>query len=507
MIESLPPLWTKCIISNLATFHRGVNYKKELAQSEPHPDFLPVLRANNIDGDLNFNDLVYVPDKFVKNGQFLQANDILFAMSSGSKHLVGKSARSKTSFRGGFGAFCGLLRPVDGIDALFLAFFFQSPAYRHFISELSSGININNLRQSDILSLDFPLPPLPEQHRIVAKIEELFSDLDAGTASLRKAKAQLKTYRQSVLKWAFEGKLTEEWRKKNKPELASKLLKRIKAEREKIYKEECKNAKKEGTRAPRKLEELPAISEEELERLSRLPDEWAWVFLKNVSEGPEYGSSAKSKKEGKVPVLRMGNIQNCFFDWSDLVFSNNREEIHKYWLKPGDVLFNRTNSPELVGKTALYKGEREAIFAGYLIRVNQVKQIVPGYLNYFLNSGFAHEYGNKVKTDGVNQSNINGEKLGKYRFPLCSENEQEEILLEIESRLSVADNLEKTIDASLAQADALRQSILKRAFEGKLVPQDPNDPPAAELLEQIKADKESAIISAPETKKWNRSLS
>jgi type I restriction enzyme S subunit len=349
-----------------------------------------------------------------------------------------------------------------------------------------TGSTFSAISGSVIKNQPFPLPPLPEQHRIVAKIEELFSDLDAGIASLRKAKEQLKTYRQSVLKWAFEGKLTEEWRKKNKPEPACELLKRIKAEREKKYKEESDKAKKEGTRAPRKMEELPPISEEELDKLSRQPDGWAWIYLKNVTEGPEYGSSAKSKKEGKIPVLRMGNIQNCFFDWSDLVFSNNPEEIRKYWLKPGDVLFNRTNSPELVGKTALYKGERDAIFAGYLIRVNQVKQIVPGYLNYFLNSGFAHEYGNKVKTDGVNQSNINGEKLGKYRFPLCSETEQEEILLEIESRLSVADNLEKTIDASLAQAAALRQSILKRAFEGKLVPQDPKDEPAEKLLERIK---------------------
>jgi type I restriction enzyme S subunit len=355
-----------------------------------------------------------------------------------------------------------------------------------------TGSTFSAISGSVIKNQPFPLPPLPEQHRIVAKIEELFSDLDAGIASLRKAKEQLKTYRQSVLKWAFEGKLTEEWRKKNKPEPACELLKRIKAEREKKYKEESDKAKKEGTRAPRKMEELPPISVEELDKLSRQPDGWAWIYLKNVTEGPEYGSSAKSKKEGKSPVLRMGNIQNCFFDWSDLVFSNNPEEIRKYWLKPGDVLFNRTNSPELVGKTALYKGERDAIFAGYLIRVNQVKQIVPGYLNYFLNSGFAHEYGNKVKTDGVNQSNINGEKLGKYRFPLCSETEQEEILLEIESRLSVADNLEKTIDASLAQAAALRQSILKRAFEGKLVPQDPKDEPAEKLLEKIKAERELA---------------
>ncbi|MDK2977403.1 MAG: type restriction enzyme subunit [Bacteroidales bacterium] len=280
---------------------------------------------------------------------------------------------------------------------------------------------------------NIPLPPLPEQHRIVKKIEELFSELDNGIENLQKAKEQINTYRQSVLKAAFEGKLTNE------------------------------NVKND-----------------------ELPKGWKWLSIKDICSKVEYGSSKKSEKEGRIPVLRMGNIQHYFFDWTDLVYSNDDEEITKYRLKKGDVLFNRTNSPELVGKTAIYLGEREAIFAGYLIRIHYNSDINPKYLNYYLNSLNAKEYGNTVKTDGVNQSNINGQRLKGYPFPYCKKEEQNKVVSEIEQRFSVADKLEESIDQSLQQAETLRQSILKKAFEGKLVPQDPNDEPAEKLLEKIK---------------------
>ena len=140
-----------------------------------------------------------------------------------------------------------------------------------------------------------------------------------------------------------------------------------------------------------------------------------------------------------------------------------------------------------------------AIFAGYLIRINHFKNLINSkYLNYFLNSYEAKRYGNEVKTDGVNQSNINGDKLTKYPFPLTSLREQNQIVQEIEQRLSVADNLEKTIEESLKKAEALRQSIRKKAFEGKLTEEWRQKHPelvtgensAERLLERIKEEKE-----------------
>ena len=146
-----------------------------------------------------------------------------------------------------------------------------------------------------------------------------------------------------------------------------------------------------------------------------------------------------------------------------------------------------------VGKTAIYYGERPAIFAGYLIRINYKPELLnPTYLTYFLNSQTAKNYGNTVKSFGVNQSNINGTKLKAYPFPITPLPEQTLIVSEIEKRLSVCDKLEESIAQSLVQAEALRQSILKKAFEGKLEPQDPNDEPAGVLLERIRAERGAA---------------
>ena len=190
----------------------------------------------------------------------------------------------------------------------------------------------------------------------------------------------------------------------------------------------------------------------------------------------------------------MGNIQNAKFEWSDLVYTSDDDEIAKYLLHNGDVLFNRTNSPELVGKTAIYRGERPAIFAGYLIRVNHIRAVSASqYVNLFLNSLVAREYGNSVKTDGVNQSNINGNKLQNYPFPYCFIEEQSEIISILEKTLSFLDETESVIITEFQKANALRQSILKQAFLGQLVPQDSSDEPASILLDRIRTERKQAV--------------
>lgn len=345
-----------------------------------------------------------------------------------------------------------------------------------------------NISQTILKNLEVTICPLPEQRAIVSKIEQLFSELENGIANLKLAKEQLKVYRQAVLKKAFEGELTKKWREQQTdlPD-AGGLLEQIRKEKEKA-------AKKAG----KKLKQVKPFTEDELEDLNRLPKEWNWVKIGNLTLGVEYGTSAKSKESGDVAVLRMGNIQNGRFDWSDLVYTSDKTEIEKYLLSKDDVLFNRTNSPELVGKTAIYKGEKPAIFAGYLIRINQLSELaVADYLNYFLNCHIAKVHGNSVKTDGVNQSNINGEKLGNYPFPLCSLPEQQTIVQEIETRLSICDKIEQDIETNLEKAEALRQSILKKAFEGKLLNERElaevrgaeDWEPAEVLLERIKAEK------------------
>jgi type I restriction enzyme S subunit len=402
--------------------------------------------------------------------------------------------------------FLRLIRPSKDINSKFLNLFLKLFYHSGEVVNYQAGSNnLRNLKFPDFITIEIPLPPLPEQHRIVAKIEELFSELDKGIEHLKKAQAQLKVYRQAVLKAAFEGKLTEVWRSsfaKATADDADQLLEQIQSARQDHYEQQLtewntavseweaggKDGRKPGK--PRKPKEYPPLTEAELGELPGLPEGWKWVRLGNLSTGVEYGSSKKSSETGKIPVIRMGNMQEGKIDWDDLVYTSDSEEIEKYLLMKGDVLFNRTNSPELVGKTVVYLGEQPAIFAGYLIRVNHFPEAIDSkLLNYFLNSYLAKNQGNKVKTDGVNQSNINGQKLSNYPIPLSTVIEQHQIVQEIESRLSVCDHLEQEIEKALQQSEALRQSILKKAFEGKLVPQDPNDEPATVLLERIKAER------------------
>ena len=381
----------------------------------------------------------------------------------------------------------------------------------HYLNQIGysdhvTGTTRLKLTQNALKRIPVSVAPAAEQHRIVAKIEKLFSELDKGIESLKTARAQLKVYRQSILKHAFEGKLTAQWREENKDKLETpdQLLARIKQKRAARYERQLKEweaAVKEweakgrpGKKPPRpkKPPEMADIPDDMRAKLPQLPESWAWGKLGWLTCGVAYGTAAKSTKSGTVPVLRMGNIQNAKFELSDLVYTSNDDEIVKYLLHDGDVLFNRTNSPELVGKTAVYRGERPAIFAGYLIRVNHIRTVADSqYVNLFLNSRVAREYGSSVKTDGVNQSNINGNKLSNYPFPYCSIEEQGEIVSTLEKTLSFVDETEAVIILEFQKSYALRQSILKKAFSGQLVAQNPHDEPASVLLARIHAAKGS----------------
>ena len=222
-----------------------------------------------------------------------------------------------------------------------------------------------------------------------------------------------------------------------------------------------------------------------------LPEGWAWARIYSITEDLSYGTAKKSLPKGLVAVLRMGNIQSGEIDYSDLVYSSDINDIEKYTLVKNDLLFNRTNSAEWVGKTAIYRGNMPAIYAGYLIRVRTF--INPEYLNVVMNSGYAKIYCNLVKTDGVNQSNINAQKLGNFLVPIPSIDEQKRIsssIIKIISRVSLIRE-EKEYIVDLIQQT--KTKILDLAIRGQLVPQNPDDEPASVLLERIRAEKEELI--------------
>ncbi|HHX8560875.1 TPA: restriction endonuclease subunit S [Vibrio diabolicus] len=263
-------------------------------------------------------------------------------------------------------------------------------------------------------SASVKVPSKIMQVRLAEKLDVVFLKLEMALSRLEKVPSLLKRFRMSVLSAAVSGELTEEWRDANNS------------------------------------------------------DDWEHVSLKEVGKGFNYGSSAKSKKEGIVPVLRMGNLQEGKLDWANLVYTSDENEIEKYKLESGDVLFNRTNSPELVGKTSIYRGEREAIFAGYLIKVQGTERLNSEYLNIQLNSPHARDYCWQVKTDGVSQSNINAQKLKAYEFNLPSVEEQEEIVRVVSELLAKSDLVNKQYEAAKIRVDKLSQSILARAFRGEL---------------------------------------
>ena len=216
-----------------------------------------------------------------------------------------------------------------------------------------------------------------------------------------------------------------------------------------------------------------------------LPNGWKWCKLEDLVCELKYGTSEKSSSVGKIAVLRMGNITNWgTIDYSGLVYSSNDEDIKQYSLKKNDLLFNRTNSSEWVGKTAVYKEERPAIYAGYLIRVRPIL-ISSDYLNYVMNSSYYRNWCYNVKTDAVNQSNINAQKLSQLMIPIPPLKEQERIIIEIAKWISLIDTIKNSKEKLQVIIKQAKSKILDLAIHGKLVPQDPNDEPASELLKRI----------------------
>jgi type I restriction enzyme M protein len=184
--------------------------------------------------------------------------------------------------------------------------------------------------------------------------------------------------------------------------------------------------------------------------------EWEMVELGEVCDNFQYGSSKKSLTAGEVVCLRMGNIQNGEIDWSDLKYAPEDEEFEKYLLEPGDVLFNRTNSPVHVGKTGIFRGERKAVFAGYLIRLNYKKNVICGdYLNYCLNTKEAKDFCQRMKTDGINQSNINAKVLATFQIPLPDIETQRQIVAQIERE-------QELVNASKQLIEIFEQKIKDR---------------------------------------------
>ena len=347
------------------------------------------------------------------------------------------------------------------------------------------GTTINGVTKKQLADTVFYLPPLPEQNRIVAKIEELFSELDKGVASLKTVQEQLKIYRQAVLQRAFEGKLTEEWRTKQAKILTpQRLLEQIKEERE-----NCRVG------SGKDLKNVDDITEEERSLLPELPICWQWKklsFLAELTGGITKGRDFKGKSVIRLPYLRVANVQDGYLDLSDMQEIELLEsEKDKYLLRTNDVLYTEGGDKDKLGRGTIWNDAiKNCVHQNHIFKARTYGQtMVPQFLAYYSQTKTAKKYFYNRAKQTVNLASINMTVLRNLPVPVSSRAEQHQIVAEIESRLSVCDKLEESIAQSLLQAEALRQSILKKAFEGKLVPQDPNDEPAEKLLARIRAER------------------
>jgi len=404
----LPASWQWCRLGDVCNFIGGGTPSKN--NHAYWNGNIPWASVKDIKGDYLFDTVDRITEAGLKgNSANLCENEdlILVTRIEPGKSIVAKIVSAVNQ---------DLKIVKSSLPTKFLHYFFKS--VQKEIESMSSGSTVKGITLRKLENFPIPLPSHDEQQRIVALLNELFADLDAAKALAQSVVDGSELRRTDILHKAFTGELSQLWREEH------------------------------GTTL----------------------DSWQRRTVASVCKGLIYGTSKKSKSFGKMIVLRMGNLQCGKIDWKDLAYSDDEADIKKYLLSKGDVLFNRTNSAELVGKTSIYRGEYPAIYAGYLIKLDYDRDVLSGeYLNYVLNSPAAKEYCNHVKTDGVNQSNINAKKIGAYVIPLPPPEEQKEIVRLLDDLLGREQQTKNLAGKTLEHIEILRKSILSRVFRGELV--------------------------------------
>lgn len=378
------------------------------------------------------------------------------------------------------------LVPASGIFNEYVYYYLKSA--KSLAEKRASGTTFLELSGSAFSRLPLPLAPTREQHRIVEKIEALFSELDDGIESLEIAREQLGVYRQAVLMHAFGGALTADWRSKNKNKLrrAELLRRQLLAARRTVWEKKQTKRYKE----PASLDST---------NLPPLPPEWSWLSLdelvsgepRSLQSGP-FGSNLKHSefREQGVLVIGIDNVGGGVFSMG----SENRispakfRELQKYQARPGDLLITVMAS---LGRTCVVPRDLEpAIITKHVYRVTMNDEfLLPEFYNLVLQSPTISRRRMLQSAQGQTRPGLNGSILKDIPVPFCSIEEQREIVARLDEALSNIDRLDTAVAEQLEMTEALRLSILKNAFSGRLVAQDPKDEPAAALLERIKAAK------------------
>jgi len=371
----------------------------------------------------------------------------------------------------------------EGIEPEYLCYFMRNDSFKTYLASNASGVggSLMRIRPATFLAYPFPLAPKNEQCRIVGRVEELFSYLDAGVESLLKVKTLLKHYRQAVLKYAFEGKLTEEWRKTHKDQIDTIKNPLGKTERESKVRRDV----------PEKVE-IP----EDLQQTS-MPQSWsffsvadllrngAFIDVKDGNHGTNHPKAGDFTSDG-LPFITASQVIDFEIDYENAPKLKGRplEKLKVGFSHPGDVVLSHKGT---VGRVGICK--QECVLSPQTTYYRTSADLIDrSFLAYFFASPLFQSQLAAVKSQ-TTRDFVSISKQYALFVVVPSILEQKEIVAEIDNRLPITRHIERIIDENLLGSQRLRRSILGSAFEGALVPQDPSDEPAENLLERIKAER------------------
>ncbi len=472
----IPPGWTWQTLGEISEIVSGVTKGQKHRDSSSLVE-VPYLRVANV--QRGYFDLSEIKTIFTTKEKAeklrLQLGDVLFN-EGGDKDKLGRGwvwngevdecIHQNHVFRA---------RLNDGMVPKFISYYSNSLGQDWFLQNGKHTTNLASINQSVLRRFPVPTPPLVEQKRIVAKIEELFSDLDAGVAALERARANLRRYRPSVLKSAVEGRLTAEWRAANSDvEPAHELLDRILHQRRQHWEQQqLATYKSKGKQPPKDWRtKYKPPAPPDTTNLPELPTNWCWASVEqlgNVQLGRQRSPKNRSK-EYPTKYLRAANITNAGLDVTDVLdMEFTPVERERYVMKKGDIVVSEASgSPEHVGKPAVWNDEiPNCCFQNTVIRIRP-EQVRSDYLL----AVFRNCYENKVfakLAGGVGINHLSAAKFSVLAIPIAPLPEQAEIAGEIDRQLLIINNMNSVFERNFLRADRLRQSVLKRAFEGRLV--------------------------------------
>lgn len=501
-MTGLPPTWC---VSSVATISHPLRYGYT-ASADPEADGPRMLRITDIqDGHVQWSEVPrceIAPDK--KDDFLVSPGDIVFARTGGT---VGKSFLiRKVPEPSVFASYLIKVAPVQGIEPRYLYWFFQSLSYWNQIASKKGGLQ-GNVNAMTLGSIELPLAPTNEQQRIVEGIEALFDEIDRGVQRLYDAKRAIGLYQQSLLKSAFEGRLTADWRSKNtdKMENPNAILARICKERERYY-QVALNEWKEATaewcdngqigKKPAKPKRPKSGQAVSIGRWA-LPPGWTAAPLRGVAFEAVLGKMLDQQKNRGQPRVYLGNMN---LRWGSFNIDEGKKipiedhEVPRYGVKAGDLIVCEGGEP---GRCAVWEGSDNSVFIQKALhRIRFTPSYSSRFAYFFFKFATVSGHLEKHYT-GSTIKHLTGTAIAEVSLPICCPSEQAEVVRILDARLDAAEMLNADVEAGLAKAQGLRQSILKRAFSGHLVPQDPADEPAQALLARIRAGRGSDPTTKP----------